>query len=184
MKTIQRSIVRLFAALLATFFISPSYATPYLKGDVKLQSIGPLSPGPDGVLFISDPKAASIISIMTTAKPADNPSGNFKVEGLNGKVAAVLGASVDQVRIIDLAVDTSSKLAYSSVIWGQGPNSDAVVVSVRPSGKDGDSRVVIGTGLEDLAGNSVTRPFEVDRVQRPDDEFIPDYVTLEFKIGN
>ena len=163
MKTIQRSIVRLFAALLATFFISPSYATPYLKGDVKLQSIGPLSPGPDGVLFISDPKALSIIAIKT---------------------AAVLGASVDQVRIIDLAVDTRSKLAYLSVIWGQGPNSDAVVVSVRPSGKDGDSRVVIGTGLEDLAGNSVTLPFEVDRVQSPDDEFIPDYVTLEFKIGN
>ena len=50
--------------------------------------------------------------------------------------------------------------------------------------KDGDYRVVIGTGLEDLAGNNVARPFEVDRVQRPDDEFIPDYVTLEFKIGN
>lgn len=50
--------------------------------------------------------------------------------------------------------------------------------------KDGDYRVVIGTGLEDLAGNSVARPFEVDRVQRPDDEFVPDYVTLEFKIGN
>ena len=50
--------------------------------------------------------------------------------------------------------------------------------------KEGDYRVVIGTGLEDLAGNSVARPFEVDRVQRPDDEFIPDYVTLEFKIGN
>ena len=163
MKTIQRSIVRLFAALLATFFTSLSDAAPYLKGDFKLQSIGPLAPGPDGVLFISDPKAPSIIAIKT---------------------AAVLGASVDQVRIIDLAVDTSSKLAYLSVIWGQGLNSDAVIVSVRPSGKAGDSRVVIGTGLEDLAGNSVTRPFEVDRVQRPDDEFIPDYVTLEFKIGN
>ena len=50
--------------------------------------------------------------------------------------------------------------------------------------KDGDYRVVIGTGLEDLAGNNVARPFEVDRVQRPDDEFVPDYVTLEFKIGN
>ena len=44
--------------------------------------------------------------------------------------------------------------------------------------------MVIGTGLEYLAGDSVVRPFEVDRVQRPDDEFIPDYVTLVFKIGN
>ena len=68
-----------------------------------------------------DPKAASIIAIMTTAKPTDNPSGNFKVKDLNAKVAAVLGASVDQVRIINLAVDTSSKLAYLSVIRGRDP---------------------------------------------------------------
>ena len=50
--------------------------------------------------------------------------------------------------------------------------------------KAGDYRVVIGTRIEDLAGNNVARPFEVDRVQRPAAEFIPDYVTLEFKIGN
>ncbi len=50
--------------------------------------------------------------------------------------------------------------------------------------QDGDYRVVIGTGLEDLAGNNVARPFEVDRVQRPGDEFIPDYVTLDFKVRN
>ena len=50
--------------------------------------------------------------------------------------------------------------------------------------KVGDYRIMIGTSLEDLAGNNVARPFEVDRVQRPDDEFVPDYVTLEFKIEN
>ena len=50
--------------------------------------------------------------------------------------------------------------------------------------KDGDYQVVIGTGLEDLAGNNVARPFEVDRVQSPEDEFIPDYVTLDFKVRN
>jgi len=48
--------------------------------------------------------------------------------------------------------------------------------------KAGDYRVVIGTRIEDLAGNNVARPFEVDRVQRPAAEFIPDFVTLEFKI--
>jgi len=48
----------------------------------------------------------------------------------------------------------------------------------------GSYRVVVGTGLEDLAGNSVARPFEVDRVQRPDDAFIPSHVTLQFTIGD
>ena len=77
MKTIQRSIVSLFAALLATIFVSTPDAAPYQKGDVKLQSIGPLATGPDGVLFVSDPKAASIIAIETEAKPTDKSSGNF-----------------------------------------------------------------------------------------------------------
>ena len=135
MTTIQRSIVSLFAALLATIFVSTPDAAPYQKGDVKLQSIGPLATGPDGVLFVSDPKAASIIAIKTEAKPTDKSSGNFKVEGLNAKVAAVLGASVDQVRIVDLAVDSASKTAYMSVVRGQGADANAVVVSVHPSGK-------------------------------------------------
>ena len=135
MKTIQGSLVGLFAALLATSFVSTSDAASYQKGNVKLQSIGPLATGPDGVLFISDPKAASIIAIKTEAKPTDKSPGNFKVEGLNAKVAAVLGASVDQVRIVDLAVDSASKTAYMSVVRGQGVDANAVVVSVHPSGK-------------------------------------------------
>ena len=135
MKTIQRSLVGLFAASLAIIFVSTSDAAQYQKGDIKLQSIGPLATGPDGVLFVSDPKAASIIAIKTAAKATDNSSGNFKVEGLNAKVAAVLGASVDQVRIIDLAADSASQTAYLSVVRGQGANANAVVVSVRPSGK-------------------------------------------------
>ena len=49
--------------------------------------------------------------------------------------------------------------------------------------KVGDYRIMIGTSLEDLAGNNVARPFEVDRVQRPEDGVIPDYATLDFKIG-
>lgn len=46
----------------------------------------------------------------------------------------------------------------------------------------GNYRVVIGTNVEDLAGNTVTRPFEVDRVQGPADDLIPDSIILAFKI--
>ncbi|MDP6795587.1 MAG: Ig-like domain-containing protein [Verrucomicrobiota bacterium] len=47
----------------------------------------------------------------------------------------------------------------------------------------GSYRIVIGTALEDLAGNSVARPFEVDRIQHPDDVFLPEHVRLKFSIG-
>jgi len=135
MKTIQRSLAGLFAATVAGIFASTTVAAPYQKGDVRLQSIGPLATGPDGVLFVSDPKAASIIAIKTAAKPTDKAAGGFKVEQLNAKVAAVLGASADQVRIVDLAVDTASQTAYLSVVRGQGAGANAAVVSVRPGGK-------------------------------------------------
>ena len=77
MKTIQRSLAGLFAATLAGIFASTTVAAPYQKGDVRLQSIGPLATGPDGVLFVSDPKAASIIAIKTAAKPTDKAAGGF-----------------------------------------------------------------------------------------------------------
>ena len=77
MKTIQRSIIGLFAASLATIFVLTTDAAPYQKGDVKLQSIGPLATGPDGVLFVSDPKAACIIAIKALILMKLQPEGTL-----------------------------------------------------------------------------------------------------------
>ena len=83
MKNIYRLLSSLFVAVLVTFSVSFSEAAPFQKGDVKLQSIGPIATGSDGILFVSDPKAASIIAIKTTAEEPDKSSENFKVEGLD-----------------------------------------------------------------------------------------------------
>jgi len=134
MKTIQHSFAVLLFTTLAGLFASTVVAAPYQKGDVRLQSIGPLAIGPDGILLVSDPKAASVIAIQTNAKPSDKAGDSFDIKHLDTKVAAVLGASVDQIRIIDLTVDTTSQTAYLSVLRGQGASANPTVVSVQPGG--------------------------------------------------
>lgn len=49
--------------------------------------------------------------------------------------------------------------------------------------RDGDYRLVIGTELEDVAGNSVARPFEVDAVGPISRRTASETVALPFRIG-
>ena len=134
MKSIQSFLAGFLLTSLIILFVSPIHAIAFEKGDVKLQSIGPIATGPDGVLFVSDPKSATITAIKIQPKKVKKSSGNFKVKELNTKVAAVLGTSSDQVRIIDLAVDSDSQIAYLSVMRGQGSETNPAILSIQKNG--------------------------------------------------
>jgi hypothetical protein len=47
----------------------------------------------------------------------------------------------------------------------------------------GDYRLVVGTELEDVAGNSIARPFEVDLTGPISERVTPETVSLPFRIG-
>ena len=99
------------------------------EGKPAFQSMGPLGFGPEGILFVADTKGAAIFAIATgDTKPA---SGGklLKVEGINQKIAALLGTAADQVLIEDMVVNPISRNAYLAVSRGRGP--DAVPVLVR-----------------------------------------------------
>ena len=49
--------------------------------------------------------------------------------------------------------------------------------------RPGDYRLVIGTELEDVAGNSIARPFEVDAVGPISRRITTETVALPFRIG-
>ncbi len=70
-------------------------------GTVELQSAGPLSFGPSGVLFVGDAKAAKIYAINTEDEKSG--SGSFEIENLNERLSAALGS--DDVTVNDLAVN-------------------------------------------------------------------------------
>ncbi len=105
------------------------------EGKLELKSAGPLAFGPDGILFVADTKAAAIVAISTgDTKPA---AGNqlLKVEGINQKIAALLGTSADQILIEDLAINPISRNAYLAVSRGLGPDAVPVLVRVKADGQ-------------------------------------------------
>ena len=103
-------------------------------GKADLKSAGPLSFGPEGILFVADPLGARVFAISTGDTKAVK-SADVTLAGLGEKVAALLGTSADQLLINDMAVNPLSKNVYLSVSRGKGPDAAAVIVKVTPAGK-------------------------------------------------
>lgn len=134
MKTMVRSLslgAALSLAAVSSFAIN--WSANFKEGSPNFKSIGQLAFGPDGILFAADSKAAAIVAIDTadtkvaTAQP-------MKVEGINQKVAALLGTTAEEIIINDLAVNPISRKAYLSVSRGRGPDAQPALVRVDASG--------------------------------------------------
>jgi hypothetical protein len=104
------------------------------EGKPPLKSMGPLAFGPDGILLVADTKGAAVVAIATgdtkpgTAKP-------LKIEGINQKVAALLGTAADQLLIDDMVANPISRNVYLAVSRGRGPSATPVLARVTTSGE-------------------------------------------------
>jgi hypothetical protein len=104
------------------------------SGKAELKSAGPLAFGPPGVLFVGDSQGAAVFAIgVDTGTPAK--PGPFKVEGLDAKLAALLGTQPADILINDIAVQPATGIAYVSASRGRGPDAQAVIATVTPAGK-------------------------------------------------
>ena len=101
--------------LAATIVLGLLTANAFGAEPVKLTSVGPLAFGPEGVLFVSDPMAATIYAAETGDTKGDAKSVEIKVDGIKSKIAGMLGAKADQIRINDMAVNPASGNVYLSV---------------------------------------------------------------------
>ena len=132
MKTMLLSLAAALSLAASSFAVN--WSANFKEGSPEFKSIGQLAFGPDGILFAADSKAASVVAIDTgdTTKGASQP---MKVEGINQKVAALLGTSAEEIIIHDLAVNPISRKAYLSVSRGKGPDASPALVRVDQSGK-------------------------------------------------
>jgi hypothetical protein len=105
------------------------------KGTPDLKSAGPLTFGPDGILFVGDTQGAAIYAIDTGDRTPGTTGNEIKVEGIDTKVAALLGASPQEIRITDMAVNPVSGKVYLGVARGRGPSAMPVIVRVDRTGK-------------------------------------------------
>ncbi|MFN0056118.1 MAG: hypothetical protein ACKV0T_28560 [Planctomycetales bacterium] len=132
------------------------------QGKPDLKSAGPLAFGPQGVLFVGDPKGAALYAIGIETRKVTGPRPGLVLEGLDGKLAGLLGTKPEDVLINDLAVQPGSGIAYLSVSRGKGPDAAPAIATVTP---DGGLKLV---SLDDVAYAQVSlanapNPEEKDR---------------------
>lgn len=176
----------MLAGLLAPASDAAAPASGMKEGPLTLKSAGPIAFGPEGILLVADTKAAAIIAMEaekagTRARPSQNA---FKVEGINMKVAALLGTSADQIIINDMAVNPQSRNVYLAVSRGRGPDASPALVRVK---NDGQLEVVSldkvkhsRAELPDAPVDGVVGPS--NRQSNPRNESITDIAFLEDRV--
>ncbi|MGE3317593.1 MAG: hypothetical protein AB7O26_20980 [Planctomycetaceae bacterium] len=133
-----KKIAALLACCVVAVSTADAAAPGFKQGKAPLKSAGPIAFGPDGVLFISDPKAAAIVAVETQDTKADPAKPSIEVAKVNEKIAAALGTAADQIRIADMAVNPANGKIYFSVSRGLGPDAQPVIVRVDSTGAVSD----------------------------------------------
>ncbi len=105
------------------------------EGKPEFKSMGPLAFGPDGILFVADAKSAAVTAIATGDTQAATATHTLKVEGINQKLAGLLGTSADQILIDDMVVNPVSRNVYLAVSRGRGPEATPVLIKVGADGQ-------------------------------------------------
>jgi hypothetical protein len=114
----------------------PAAATGDLAGgSAGLKSAGALAFGPDGMLFVGDSVGGAIAAIDTADRTPAGSAVKVDVQGIDEKVAAMVGVAASDILINDIAVNPISKNVYVSAARGRGPDAAPLVVRVDASGR-------------------------------------------------
>ena len=108
---------------------APSTSAMHL-GAVQLQSAGVMSFSGDGTLFLADPRAAVVYAIDVAESFRDTTKTGVRIDDVDGKIAAALGTTRDQIRIVDMVAHPLSQSLYFSLTRGRGNDAVPVLVSV------------------------------------------------------
>jgi hypothetical protein len=105
------------------------------SGNVQLKSAGALAFGPDGILFVGDSVGGAVVAIDTGDRKAATSSAKINVQGIDEKIAAMVGVTPDQILINDVKVNPISKNIYLSASRGRGPEAMPLILRVDAAGK-------------------------------------------------
>lgn len=103
------------------------------SGSPGWKSAGAIAFGPEGVLFVADPVAATLYAVGVP-EAQQQAVTEFKVAGIDAKIAAALGAKASDIVIQDLAVQPKTGIAYFSVSKGKLPGGEPALVRVTSKG--------------------------------------------------
>src|SRR5436309_3144814 len=137
MKRISHCIVLALSALgvLLPSARASNWMDGLKEGKPAFKSMDQLAFGPEAILFVADTRSAAITAIATDDTRPATDANPFKVEGINQKIAGVLGTTADQILIDDMAVNPISRNAYLAVSRGRGPEAIPVLLRVKSGGQ-------------------------------------------------
>jgi hypothetical protein len=104
-------------------------------GKVELKSAGALAMGPDGILLVGDSAGGKIVALDVDDAASKSSASSVEIKGINEKIAAMLGTTVDQILIQDIVVSPQSKSVYLAVSRGRGADAAAVILRATAAGK-------------------------------------------------
>src|SRR5580698_1413616 len=90
------------------------------KGSVEIESAGPITFGPAGILFLADNAAAKVFAVDVADPGPEAGSEPFELENIDATVASFLGCETPDLVIRDMAVHPTSHNVYLSVQRGRG----------------------------------------------------------------
>lgn len=127
-----------------------------IKSDIKLKSLTSIAFNNDGILFLADPLGMKIYALDENRKLTDKPQ-NIDVPDIDEKIAALLGVSIKDIKIEDMAVNPVSGEVYFAVTR-RGTTLQSVIVKTGADGKLSAMNLSnvnhYETSLNDIPGNS------------------------------
>ncbi len=96
-------------------------------------SVGSLAFGPENILFVGDTQGGAIYA-MDLADMAQGNGGAVELDGIDRKIASMLGIAVEDLLIADMAVHPSAQTVYLSVMRGRGLGATPVLLRVSGDG--------------------------------------------------
>jgi hypothetical protein len=136
----------------ASYWMAAGVPVAAADAGPQMTSIGPLTFGPDGVLFAADTPAATIYALELGDKANGGSPGTQGVDAIDQKIAALLGTDAKEIIVTDMVVHPRTKNAYVSVMRGQGTASKPALLRV-----DGAGKIEV-VSFENLKHTKVTLP--------------------------
>lgn len=104
------------------------------QGTPDLKHAGPLAFGPNGILLVGDSRSAAVYAIDTGDHTGAANEAEVNIEGINKKIAAMIGSAAEDTVINDMVVNPSSGSIYLSVARGRGPSATPIIFKADSKG--------------------------------------------------
>ncbi len=129
-------IQKFFSTSLALLILACCTTSSDARNGVELKSAGPMTFGPKGVLFISDPIEAKIYAVETGETKKSKSANKLSIKSIDAKIAAMIGTDAKSIRINDLAVSPQTGNAFLSVSRQTSGKSEVAIFKISTGKKD------------------------------------------------